>query len=365
MNGAPHTTGHRIDRDDLLTRIDLTELLDALTPGQGAGHRRAWRCPEPDHPDEHPSVTVTTDRHGIQRWRCWSGGHGGTAIDAVIAGRHLTVGDAIAWLDDNYAHLKPLPRPPRPQPRPVGQPAPEVIEYITRCQKILWTGSGRHIRDWLHHRGLDDETLAANRVGADPGRRYLPRPKGLPAGWPAAVYPALDPNGQLTYFQARFLDPPEGRCKYDNPAKQWATNPRVAWTQPTPTRASTSDILVVTEGIPDALAAAQAGFRSVGVLGSTYPDVRMAEQISNIATNRAERVIVCFDADDAGRTGSKRLAGLLHAHGTDVVELSPPEGLDLSEWSMNGREMLEALRSMVPPDREAAIAASPTPSIEL
>jgi DNA primase len=367
MTTASHITGHRIDRDDLLARINLTDVLDALTPGEGNGRRRAWRCPEPDHPDEHPSVKVSTDRRGVERWRCWSAGHGGTAIDAVVAARNMSVGDAIGWLNDNYAHLEPLQRPPRPEPRPVGRPAPEVVEYVERCEKLLWSGSGRHIREWLNARGLGDDVLAANRVGADPGRRYLPRPKGLPAGWPAAVYPALDPSGAVAYFQARLIDPPEGRCKYDNPANRWASNPRVAWTQPIPDRVQVSDCVVVTEGIADALVSAQAGYRTVGVLGSTYPDLRVADQISKGATEvRAQRVVVCFDADEAGRRGSARLVDLLNASGIDnVVELAPPAGLDLSEWAMSGNAMAEALRSATMPDPDVAIASPSSLGIEL
>ena len=74
----------RIDRDELLARVDLVELLTALsgTPTRdGSGAR--WRCPAIDHPDNHPSVTVSVDPSGTQRWKCWSGGHGGTAIDAI------------------------------------------------------------------------------------------------------------------------------------------------------------------------------------------------------------------------------------------------------------------------------------------
>lgn len=99
--------------------------------------RRRWRCPDPSHPDEtHPSVTVSHDRFGIERWRCWSGRHGRTAIDA------------------------PLMRM-----RPVGKPSREVIEYVERCEKLLRTCAGADIRSWLLERGLDDEVLTANRVG--------------------------------------------------------------------------------------------------------------------------------------------------------------------------------------------------------
>lgn len=81
--------------------------------------------------------------------------------------------------------------------------SPEVVEYVDRCAKLLWTGSGRQVREWLNARGYSDDVLALNRVGADPGRRYLPGPKGFPGGGPAAVYPTLDPSGTITYFLNR------------------------------------------------------------------------------------------------------------------------------------------------------------------
>ncbi len=260
------TSDHRIDRDDLLARVDLAQLLDALTTGHGHGRRRTWNCPDPDHPDVHPSVTVHTTASGVERWKCWSGGHGGTAIDAVVAARRLPVGDAIRWLNDNYARLEPVDRNPPAPSRPIGEPAPEVIEYVERCAKLLWTGSGRQVREWLNARGYSDEILALNKVGADPGRRYLPRPKGFPGGWPAAVYPALDRNGAITYFQARYLDPPDGRGKYDNPSRRWAANPRLGWVRPI--GGGIGGPLVVCEGIADALAVAERGSISVGVLGT-------------------------------------------------------------------------------------------------
>ncbi len=44
---------------------------------------------------------------------------------------------------------------------------------------------------WLAERGLGEEVLRANRVGADPGPAALDRPRGLPRGGPAVVLPVL------------------------------------------------------------------------------------------------------------------------------------------------------------------------------
>lgn len=342
-------SAHRIERDELLARVDLSAVLDALAPGGGSSGRRVWRCPAPAHDDNNPSVKISTDSSGTQRWRCWSGGEGGTAIDAVMEAKSMSVGDAIRWLNDNYAHLEVLPRRPAPEPRPIGRPSAEAVLYAQRCEKLLWTGSGREVRSWLNGRGLDDEVLRANRVGADPGRRFLPREKGLPGGWPAAVFPALDRDGQIAYFQARFLKPPENRDKYDNPARKWATNPRVAWTQRPETAPERRGPLVVAEGTPDALIAAQAGFASVAVLGSMYPDGRVADAIAAYSRDTRASVAVCFDCDpsESGAKGAAKLIELLKERkvGT-VVNVTPPDGVDLSDWASRSDDWVAAFDAL-------------------
>jgi hypothetical protein len=325
--------GYRIDRDELLARVDLRALLDALSGG--GGERGRWHCPDRDHPDTHPSVTVSVDAAGVQRWRCWSSDHRGTAIDAVVAAQGVGVGDAMRWLADHYGAWPIVERPPAPPAAPVGAPGKAVVDYVQRAERLLWTPAGASQREWLAGRGLAEVVLRLNRVGADPGRRFLPRPKGMPGGWPAVVYPALSPGGTITYAQARYLKPPDGRDKYDNPARSHATNPRVAWLHPTdPPRPG---MLVVTEGVADGLIAAQAGFATVGVLGSQYPDDRVVDAITE-TTQRSPRlaestVFVCFDADPSGRAGADRLCALLGARGVPHQPVSPPDGMDLTAWA--------------------------------
>lgn len=356
---------YRIDRDELLARVELADVLDALTQ-RGGEHQggRSWRCVDPDHPDEHPSVKISTNSRGVQRWRCWSGGHGGTAIDAVMLAKSMTVGDAIRWLNDNHAHLQPVERTPPPPPRPLGKPHIEVRRYVERAQRLLWTAPATTIRQHLHERGLGDDVLKANRIGADLGRRYLPRPHGFPAGWPAAVYPALDRTGHVTYFQARFIEPPVGRDKYDNPARRWAANPRMAWLTPPASAVERDGVVVVTEGVPDGLVAAQAGFVSVAVLGSQHPDHRVADAIAD--TSNA--VLICFDGDDAGKRGAERLEHHLAEREVDnVTRIEPPAGYDLTDWALQDLTWTDYLTQHLPPavvDGEQTEPSTPGLSID-
>ena len=348
-----------VDRGELLARVDLGGLLDHLSgPADRTGR---WSCPDRDHPDEHPSVTVRVDHTGTARWRCWSGGHSGTAIDAVIAAQGCDVGTAIRWLADRYGNLPRQPVRPAAAPARVGAPDRVVVDYVCRAEQLLWTTAGKPQRDWLAARGLEEPVLRANRVGADPGRRFLPRPNGLPCGWPAVIYPALASSGEITYLQARYLTPPERRSKFDNPAARLAANPRITCTVPTgPARPGT---LVVCEGTGDALVAAQAGYRSVGVLGAAYPDAAVANTITTIAAaNNTTHLVVCFDNDPAGMAGATRLCELLDLRHLTAIPVTPPTGMDLTNWAATDHTWADALTETTPaPKPNPVSAATPSP----
>jgi Toprim-like len=320
----------RVDRDDVLARTDLPAMLDSLSgPALRAGPGARWRCPDPGHPDESPSVSVFTDHRGVQRWRCWSGGHGGTAIDALVAARSMTVGEALEQLASlaggwvaSPARLPPSPR--RPVPLSLA-----VVRYVEGCEKILWTQTGWPVLDWLTEaRGLDPDVLRLNRVGADPGPELLRRPPGLPRGGVGAVFPALDEQGSVAYCQTRYLDPSEGRSKYDNPAARFGDNPRVGIVRPA--KLAATDSLYVCEGLPDAYTAATAGFDAVAVLGATYPDERMARRITALVAGRS--VVIAFDNDAAGNVGAERLGRLLASHHVGTGRAIFPEDCDLNTW---------------------------------
>jgi DNA primase len=328
--------------DDVLERTDLAQLLDELAvPAAGAMRGHRWHCPLSTHDDRHPSVSMFSDHSGHQRFRCWSGDdtHRGDAIDLVMAVRGCSRVDAVGWLAGRLGLeptevSRPLRRPsPASAPqRQLTDPDPAVIRYVEMCERMLWTVGGAAVRRWLAGRGFDDELLRVNHVGADPGRSLLPRRRGLPPGSAvAAVFPALDEGGAVRYVQARSLEPGDGP-KYFNPAAALAVNPRLAWTAMV--QEPTNGVVVVCEGIPDALTAAQAGFHAVAVLGSHAPDAQVALRLAMRARRDRGELVAIIDSDDAGRAWGHRLAGLLldHGHRLTVIEPPIPAG-DLNSWA--------------------------------
>src|SRR3954471_14238999 len=127
---------------DVLDRTDLAALLDDIAqPAARSGPGRRWHCPVAGHDDIHASVTMFRDRHGHERWRCWSADHRGDAVDLamVVTGRDRA--DAVDWLATRAGMVpdQPLPAvPPRHPPSPVAVGVSPLIErYVAACERVL------------------------------------------------------------------------------------------------------------------------------------------------------------------------------------------------------------------------------------
>ena len=141
----------------------------------------------------------------------------------------------------------------------------------------------------------------------------------------------LGPDGHATYLQSRCINPKGHKC--DNPSAALAgALPRVAEVR-LPLPADDPSQVVVSEGIPDALVAAQAGYRAVAVLGAGVPDERAAAAL--VERFPTERLVVAFDADAPGQAGAERLLELLGERGAGqrLARLEVPiTAGDLNGW---------------------------------
>lgn len=374
----------RYDRDEILARIELAALCEeTLGPPKGRGRSATWPCPAPGHGTQtgkSPPVSIFTTRYSEQRWRCHACGAGGTAIDLVMATQGLNFREAIELLARRAGvnagveprQLRPA-RIDRPKPLERGQVRPQLEEYVNACETWLWSPRGMPMRRWLRARGFDEPVMRANRLGADPGPSHLDRAKGLPRAGAAIVIPVLGADDRPTYLQARYLRP-NGR-RYDNPASDLVgSSPRFAEVR-VPSRRRSDDVVLVCEGMPDALTAAQSGYRAVGVLGAALPDEQLCHRL--LSQFQCERFVVAFDADESGRMGKERLSSLLAQAGAServsCLEL-PRRWGDLNGWLQGSwrtfdSELGAAMSAAIGPTAEtltpdvigAQIAAVPEP----
>ena len=279
-------------------------LLDEVRPARRhATQGRRWHCPVPDHTDTNASVTMHTDARGHQRWRCWSGDdtHRGDAIDLVMS----PVASPRQAIDELAARAglrngEPLPPPPHHGYRAPRGGAPATRSRSVRLRARLRkdpldpqrpTGPRLAPAAWPARRRHRPTTSAPTReaswaagAGSPPAgrRRDLPRPRPRR---PHHLCP--DP-----------LPPPRRRPQVREPRRDLGPNPRLAWTTPGP---GPCRVLVVCEGIPDALTAAQAGYQAVAILGAQAPDPTVGLRIVAQAERRTLPVVAVIDVDDAGR----------------------------------------------------------------
>jgi hypothetical protein len=275
----------------------------------------------------------------------------------------------VAEVDRPMAALRTA-RIQRPEPAPPSRPSPEVERFVAAAEAHLWSEQGRPMQRWLAERGLGEEMLRANRVGADPGPTALDRARGLPRGGPAVVLPVLGPDGEATYLQSRYLSP--NGHKYDNPSAALAGSlPRTAEVR-LPGPPADPGLVVVTEGIPDALVAAQAGYRAAAVLGAGVPDERTAAVL--VEHFPTERLVVAFDADGPGQAGAERLQELLAERGAGdrVSRLEVPVAAgDLNGWQQLagpgfGDQLAEAMATRTTTtEMERSMAVDPSPAAVL
>ena len=101
--------------------------------------------------------------------------------------------------------------------------------------------------------------------------------------------------------------------------------------------------LVICEGIPDALTAAQAGYRAVATLGTHAADPHVARTLAEHANAHGLILTAVVDADPPGRAAGQRLATLLAAHSVTLRIVEPANGLDLNGWAQRDPSWPSAL----------------------
>lgn len=323
----------RFDRDALLAGVELSELADELLGGRhGSDRSPSWACPIPTHAQtgQTPPLSVFVTRWGEQRWRCHGCGASGSAIDLVMHAHGLDVRQALEWLG-RRTRTAPIERSASSRPaRRRGdlsrvEPNPAIDDYVAACEQILWSRAGAGPRRWLTEtRCLSEEVLRANRVGFDPGARRLSRPAGVPRS-AGVVLPVLDEDHRAVFTQTRRLGEIDGP-RYLNCASKAAPNPRIGRYRG---GASSAGVLLVCEGVIDALTAADAAFEALALLGSSIADDRVADEVARTTGS----ILLAFDSDDAGDAGAARLATLLLDRDRTAMRLRPDSQFaDLNEW---------------------------------
>lgn len=208
----------------------------------------------------------------------------------------------------------------KPTPtKPTRKRGPRFTDaLVDQCHQEL----PDHIRQYLNQRGIPDEVIAIAKLGYGDfyGKRWI-------------TIPIKDEADKYTYFKLR-QDPQDGSDKVTYPKGQ-------AQLYDWDALKNTNSPLVICEGELDRLLLVGKG---VNAITSTHGAGTFKQEWTERLTS-FEKIYICFDRDEAGVKGAKRVAEIVENTGTYLVTLPEEvgDGGDITDYFTKNNGTLEDL----------------------
>ncbi len=307
--------------DELLTRVDIVDVIDGRVALKKAGREYTACCPF--HNEKTPSFTVSREK---QFYHCFGCGAHGSAIGFLMEYEHMSFVEAVEELAGT-AGLE--------VPREAGAAAPadrgqqDLYELLGRAadyyrQQLRQHPRARQAQDYLKGRGLSGEIAAEFELGfAPPGWDNITaalgaRPERLLAAGllirrdsgghydrfrERIMFPIRDRRGRVVGFGGRVLGTADG-AKYLNSPETPVFHKGSELYGLYQARKAVRKLerLVVVEGYMDVVSLAQFGVRNVVATLGTATTTEHLQRLFRVVP----QVVFCFDGDRAGREAAWR-----------------------------------------------------------
>ncbi len=307
--------------DDLMSRVDIVEVIDSRVPLKKAGRDYTARCPF--HEEKSPSFTVSPSK---QFYHCFGCQAHGTVITFLMEYEHMDFVEAVREL----ASRAGMQIPTSGAEATPSRVTPDLYALMNQATDLYrhQLRTATQAVDYLKQRGLSGEIAAEFAIGyAPPGWDTVLRALGTDSALQQQLlevglliekdqggyydrfrdrimFPIRDRRGRVIGFGGRVLG--EGSPKYLNsPETPLFHKGQELYGLFEAQRALRQlDRILVVEGYMDVVALAQHGVRNaVATLGTATT----AEHLERLFRTAPE-VVFCFDGDRAGRTAAWRAA---------------------------------------------------------
>ncbi|MEI6984707.1 MAG: DNA primase [Rhodospirillaceae bacterium] len=314
--------------EELRARLPLSEVVGKRLRLVRAG--REFHAPCPFHNEKTPSFTVN-DQKGF--FHCFGCGAHGDVVGFAMRHDHLTFPEAVELLASQAGLQVPLAAPEDRKRFEREKSLHEVVEATTRWFELqLRAPWGAAALAYARQRGLDDETIAAFRLGYAPqsggalpqalAREGYNTKDMLDAG---VIKPSKDNNGPpYSFFRNRIIFPVSdrrGRVVAFGGRLIEGDGPKYINTGETPLfhkgqllyglsrarqAAAEGKAVIVVEGYMDVIALVRAGFPgAVAPLGTALTETQIGILWAMIP-GREKLPVLCFDGDNAGKRAAER-----------------------------------------------------------
>lgn len=348
--------------DQVRQASSIVEIASQYTTLKRRGRKWVGLCPF--HTEKTPSFTVDDEK---QLYHCFGCGVGGDVFSLLMERENLTFPEALKSLAEKYRIPLPAHQRVRPEVLKLEEKLFKTNELAVGYFKknLTNTQEGKKALEYLRNRGLSEETIQTLKIGYAPNAwtalldafRSKDVPvslleKGglvLPGSRPGeyrdrfrgrVIFPIFSLTGRVVGFGGRtivdaepkYLNSPETPL-YSKGKLLYGLN----FTKDSVRREGTA---ILVEGYTDFSSLYQAGFTNVVASLGTALTPWQVGQVMRFA----QRLIINYDGDTAGRTAMARAVPIGFEKGLNVEVLVLPDGLDPDAYiKKHGRDKYQAL----------------------
>ncbi len=347
--------------EDIKARLNIVDIVGQYVRLQKAGS--AWKANCPFHQEKTPSFNVNEERN---MWHCFGCGKGGDVFAFVMEIEGLEFREALRLLAEKAGVELPEYRGGGQALAESKDRGIEILELATKFyEKQLWESiPGKKILEYLHGRGLSDESIRTYRLGYAPdgwehvtkflvgrgfrseelegtglslrgkeGRGFYDRFRdrimfpsrdilGRPIGYSARVTPEGDET------QAKYINTPETSLYHKSRALYGLAIAKQAIKEAGRT--------ILVEGNMDVIALHQAGLANVVAVSGT---ALTTEQLA-ILRRYGKKLSLFFDMDKAGQAAAWKSAVLAFSLDFTVDTVAISGGKDAADMNRENPELL-------------------------
>ena len=349
--------------DEILLRSDIESLIGSYISLKRAGSNLKGLCPF--HNEKTPSFTVYPSDNSFY---CFGCGAGGNAISFVRLAERLDYPDAVKFLAKRAGITIPEDDIDRTY-KPNGLTKDRLLKMNTEAAKFfnkclfMDTPKSRAALDYFKNkRGLSVSTINHFGLGFAPdsydaltkhmlslGYNYEELFEGFFVGKTEngryydafrnrVMFPIIDVAGNVIAFGGRVMD--DSKPKYRNTMDTVAFKKSRNLFALNFARLKSQESLILCEGYMDVIALHAAGFtNAVATLGTA-----ITPEQARLMSRYTKKVVISYDADEAGQKAAQKAIKLLSEVGLDVGIIKLPGAKDPDEFIKKfGRDKFEAI----------------------
>lgn len=303
--------------DELLTRLDIVEVIDSSIPLKKAGTSFVACCPF--HQEKNPSFNVIPKK---QFYYCFGCGASGNAISFVMNYMHQSFTDAVETLAARLGVQ--VPREGKLLQNKSSPNLYQLLSHIAVFYQQVLKNSAPEAVHYLKQRGVSGEIAKIYQLGFAPaGWQTLEiqfkthREALLATGMlikkddgksydryrQRIIFPIHDHRGRIIGFGGRSIDANQKPKYLNSPETSIFQKSRELYGLHQMQQHGTAiPYIIVVEGYLDVIALAQHGiFYSAATLGTATSTYHI-----QLLLKYTQKVIFCFDGDEAGKKAAWR-----------------------------------------------------------